>query len=51
MKAERNLGLDASLAAETEVASLRQSNAADHVLFEKVLADHEARLSQLEKKD
>lgn len=51
MKAERNLGLDVSLAAKAEVASLQQSNTADHVLFEKVLADHEARLSQLEKKD
>lgn len=51
MKAERNLVLDAGLANTAELGHLRQSQAADHTLFEQTLADHEVRLSQLEKAD
>jgi hypothetical protein len=51
MKAERNLVLDGSLANTAELGQLRQSHLADHTLFEQTLADHEERLTQLEKKD
>jgi hypothetical protein len=51
MKAERNLVLDGSLANTAELRQLRQSHLADHTLFEQTLADHEERLTQLEKKD
>jgi cell wall assembly regulator SMI1 len=51
MKAERNLALDVGLANTTEHGNLRQSHAADRSLFENALADHEERLSRLEKKD
>jgi septal ring factor EnvC (AmiA/AmiB activator) len=49
MKAERNLVLDMGMAAWTQVDRLRASNAADHIGFEKGLADHETRLARLEK--
>jgi hypothetical protein len=49
MRSERNLVLDAGMAANTNVAKLRALNSADHLRFEETLTDHEARLSRLEK--
>jgi hypothetical protein len=48
MKAERNLVLDLGLASRDEVATLQASNADEHSVFEKTLADHKARLTRLE---
>jgi septal ring factor EnvC (AmiA/AmiB activator) len=49
MKAERNLVLDRSMAAGDELDRLRASNAAAHAVFEKGLANHDVRLTRLEK--
>jgi tetrahydromethanopterin S-methyltransferase subunit G len=46
--AERNLALDRSIATAEQVARLAASNAADHIVFERRLDDHETRLTDLE---
>ena len=48
MRSERNLVLDAGMAANANVARLRALNSADHLRFEETLTDHEVRLSRLE---
>ena len=46
---ERNLALDRSMATAEQLVGLTASNAADHVLFERRLDDHDRRLENIEK--
>jgi uncharacterized protein (DUF3084 family) len=48
IKSERNLSIDKSIATEEHLTQFRVSNAADHIIFEKRLDDHEHRLKLLE---
>jgi conjugal transfer/entry exclusion protein len=50
MRSERKLAFDQSSSAVAAVVRLTAANAADHLAFEKRLADHDKRLADLERR-